>query len=120
MLLDRLVIPAEPFDIAWTPGWAPDYTDPYAFINVLLHGDSNLSRFDLPRFNRRMDRAARLSGAARYRAYGELDVALARVAAPLVAYGFGYTRTLVSNRLDPRCRILRPGLDLAAVCLKRS
>jgi hypothetical protein len=28
--------------------------------------------------------------------------------------------TFVSNRLDPRCRILRPQLDLAAVCLKRS
>jgi hypothetical protein len=27
--------------------------------------------------------------------------------------------TLVSKRVDPRCVVLRPGLDLTAVCLKR-
>jgi hypothetical protein len=64
-----------------------------------------------------MAAAARLKGTKRYRAYGNLDLDLAREAAPMIAYGSDNAVTFVSNRLDPRCRILRPQLDLAAVCL---
>jgi ABC-type oligopeptide transport system substrate-binding subunit len=122
LLLAKLATRGEPFDIAWAiGGWLTDYNDPYAFINVLLHGrsENNWSYFSSPRFNRLMTRASsRPLGPARYRAYGNLDVALARVAAPMVAYASGNEVTFVSRRLDPRCRILRPNLDLAAVCLK--
>lgn len=126
LLFAKVFTRNEPFDIAWTPGLVPDYSDPYAVLNVLLDGrligrpeTQNVAYFDSPGFNRRLDRASRLSGAARYRAYGNLDVALARDAAPLVAYAVRTTTTFVSRRLDPRCRVLRPELDLAAVCLKR-
>jgi ABC-type oligopeptide transport system substrate-binding subunit len=123
VLFDKLSTRGEPFDIGWPVGWLTDYVDPYAFINVLLDGrrvgEANYSHFNSPRYNRRMRRASRLVGPARYRAYGNLDIALARDAAPMVAYASGNAVTFVSNRLDPRCRILRPELDLAAVCLKR-
>ena len=33
----------EPFDIT-TEGWIADYADPYDFINVLLTGDSSMTR----------------------------------------------------------------------------
>ena len=66
-----------------------------------------------------MGAAAKLRGEARFRAYASLDKALARGPAPWVAYGSANAVTFVSNRLDPHCRILRPDLDLAAVCLKR-
>lgn len=112
----------EPFDIARI-GWAPDYVDPYAYINVLFDGrrirnenNSNASYFNSRTHNSLMDRAARLSGSSRYRAYGALDVRLARDAAPLVAYTFENARTLVSKRVG--CKILRPELDLVAVCLR--
>lgn len=117
----KLATRGEPFDIGWPVGWTTEYSDPYSFINVLLgRGSSfNWANFNSPRFNRRMTAASRLLGSARYRAYGSLDIALAREAAPWVAYGSSNAVTFISNRLDPRCRILRPNLDLAAVCLRR-
>ena len=51
-------------------------------------GEPNWARFDSPMYNRLLRRAARLRGPARYRAYGDLDVRLARDAAPMVALDF--------------------------------
>jgi hypothetical protein len=63
-----------------------------------------------------MRRAARLRGGPRYRAYGDLDVQLARDAAPMVGVEYVNAATLVSNRVG--CVVVRPLLDLTAVCLK--
>ena len=126
-LAERLRTRGEPWDIAFAFA-APDYLDPYPFLNVQFDGrwipapgalpaNSNVSRFDSPKYNRLLRRAARLRGAARYRAYGALDVQLARDAAPVAAVGFETTKTLVSARVG--CVVLRPELDLTAVCLKR-
>jgi hypothetical protein len=52
----------------------------------------------------------------RDRAYGELDIRLARDAAPLVALSIINEATLVSKRVG--CIVLRPVLDLTAVCLR--
>lgn len=119
---ERIGTRSEPFDIAWFP-WIPDYLDPYAYINTLLegrliraHGNFNASYFNSPLYNGLMARAARLRGTARYRAYGKLDVQIARDAAPLVPYMFTTAPTLVSKRVG--CIVLRPYLDLAAACLK--
>ena len=64
-----------------------------------------------------MRKAARLTGAARYRAYGELDVRLARDAAPSAPLGIFNQPTLVSNRVG--CIVLRPMLDLTAACIDK-
>ncbi len=95
-----------------------DYLDPYAYINVLLDGrsEANYSRFNSPTYNRLMRQAGRLRGQERYRAYAELDIRLARDAAPLAAVSFFNETTLVSERVG--CVVLRPSLDLTAVCLK--
>jgi peptide/nickel transport system substrate-binding protein len=112
---------SEPYDLAYLP-WAADYADPYSFVNLLLDGRfigvTNWARFDSPTHNRLMRQAARLQGRARDDAYGRLDVQLARATAPLVAFANANELTLVSKRVDPRCVVLRPGLDLTAVCLK--
>jgi peptide/nickel transport system substrate-binding protein len=117
--LGRLGAPDEPWDIALVL-WTPDYIDPYAYVNRLLDarfiGGTNLARFSSSKYNRLMRRAARLHGAARYRRYGELDVDLARNAAPLVPIEFFDEPTLVSKRVG--CIVLRPALDLTAACLK--
>jgi hypothetical protein len=52
----------------------------------------------------------------RNRAYGALDVRLARDSAPLAALDILKEPTLVSPRVG--CIVLRPVLDLTAVCLK--
>lgn len=118
----RIGVRSEPFDIAWTV-WAPDYFDPSTYINTLLDGrllkavgNTNYAHLNSPRYNRLMARAARLQGNARSHAYGNLDIRLARDAAPMVAYAFTKESTLVSRRVG--CRVLRPWLDLAAACLK--
>jgi ABC-type oligopeptide transport system substrate-binding subunit len=115
--------PSEPFDLAIL-GSGADYPDPYAMLNVLFEGKfakgdflSNFSRFDSRKWNGLLERAARRRGAARYRAYGRLDVRLARDAAPAAAYANDELFTLVSRRTG--CVHVHPGLDLGAVCLRR-
>jgi peptide/nickel transport system substrate-binding protein len=110
------------YDIGFAP-WVPDYNDPYATLNVRLDGrfigTTNWARFDSPTYNRRLRSAARLPGDVRYRAYGELDVQLARDAAPLVAVSILNEPTLVSGRVgcvSPSHDIVL--FDLAALCLR--
>jgi len=109
------------FDIAWN-GWLANLPDP-DLLNDLFAGNSignpaagNNSYFDDPVYNRRLGAASRLTGSARYRAYGKLDVDLARNAAPAMAYAYDSALTLVSRRTG--CVVVNPYLDLAAVCLK--
>jgi peptide/nickel transport system substrate-binding protein len=108
-----------PFDIAWIT-WLADYVDPFQFANLLFDGrfigGTNYSRLNSRRYNDLMRRAARLQGDARYRAYGRLDVQLARDAAPMAAVAYDNQATLVSKRVG--CIVLRPTLDLTAACLK--
>ena len=113
-LYDKLGTRGEPWDIAWL-GWAVAYYDPYDFLNDIF---AAVPFFDSVKWNRRLDRAARLSGPARYRAYSDLDADLARQAAPMIAGVNATMLTFVSRRVDPRCIVLRPQLDLAAACLK--
>src|SRR5207302_1665162 len=70
-----------------------EYVDPSQFLDLLLDGrtirpteNTNLAYFDSPRYNRLIERASRLSGNARYDAYGKLAVDIARDAAPLAAF----------------------------------
>jgi ABC-type transport system substrate-binding protein len=110
----------EPFDIAFLVTPAVHYLDPYAYLNRFFDGrfigSTNWAKFNSPKYNSLLRRAARLRGEARYRAYGRLDAQLARDAAPIVAQGYINKLTLVSKRVG--CVILRPALDLTAVCLK--
>ena len=78
---------------------------------------TQVSRFHSPTFDLRLERASRLPlGPERNRAYGELDVDLARNAAPAAAYAYDNALTFVSERTG--CVVANPYLDLAAVCLK--
>ena len=114
-LEQKISTPNEPYDMAWS-GWAADYPDPYGVLNVVL-GDRPY--FKSPTYTRRLQRASRLGGTKRYREYAKLDAQLADKVAPLLVYMTRDVPTLVSRQVEPRCIKLRPGLDLAAVCLKR-
>lgn len=118
--LSRLATRSEPWDLALVI-WSPHLADPYAYVNLLLEAQfvagSTLTGFDSRIYRRQIERASRQpSPAARRRAYGELDVRLAREAAPLAALSIAEEATFVSDRVG--CVVLRPVLDLAAVCLK--
>jgi ABC-type transport system substrate-binding protein len=118
----QLARPGEPWDIAYVL-WGPPIPDPWAFLNALLDtdfiGGSNLGGFSSAAIDANLRNAARTPQASsRQRAYGQLDPRLARVDAPLAALEVLNEVTFVSSRVDPRCIVLRPALDLAAVCLK--
>ena len=122
-LVERAGTKGEPFDLVVTQ-WGADYADPENFLNVLLdqrirqQGNFNLAYYRDPDHARELDRAARLSGAARTRAYATLSVEIARDAAPWVAYTVGGSRDLFSARID--CQIFQPvyGMDLGSFCLR--
>jgi peptide/nickel transport system substrate-binding protein len=92
---------------AFSVAWIADYFDPFDFINVLLDGRSiqernnnNYSYWNSPKYNRLMDAASKLTGEARYTAYGKLDVDIMRNAAPWIPV-FTYTsRDFISPRVE--------------------
>lgn len=115
----RLAQRDAPYDLAFS-SWESDYADPSAVLTPLFDGqfipDPNDSRFNTPKYNRLLRRTALLSGEVRYRAYGNLDIELARDAAPMAAFANPTEIALVSKRVG--CVVLRPKFDLAAVCLE--
>src|SRR5215210_2917566 len=112
----------EPFDIGWIAwlGAGPDSLSLHDFFDGRTLDQPehfNYSHFDSPTINRRLDQVSRLTGQAFNRAYGQLDVALARDYAPAVALAYLNERILVSARAG--CVVTNPFFDLAAVCLRR-
>jgi ABC-type transport system substrate-binding protein len=114
----------EPFDIA-DEGWTADYADPYDFINVLLDGNNihdannnNMSYFNDPKWNKRMEQAALLSGQKRYAAYGKLDADLMKDAVPWAPRANANNRLFVSKNFGCFTYSNIYGNDLAAACAK--
>ncbi len=97
--------------------------DPFASLNALLDtdfiGGTNIGGFSSAGIDADLRRTARVPQTrARERAYGDIDTRLARTDAPFAAIDVLNEVTFVSSRVDPRCIVRRPALDLAAVCLK--
>ena len=118
--LNRLTARDEQWDLALVL-WSPNIADPHAYVNLLLEAEflegTTLARFESPAVRRELQRAARLlQSGTRRQAYGDLDIRLARDAAPFAALNIVREATLVSARLG--CVTLRPVLDLATVCLE--
>ena len=115
-LLAREAHSGEPFDLAWV-GWVPNYLDPGAMLTEILEDNTVGPTFDDPAFQRRLAAAARLSGPERYLTYGQLDVDLAREAAPLAAFDNLSGHDLFSARIG--CQTYWTyGVDLAALCIR--
>ncbi|HEX7627073.1 MAG TPA: ABC transporter substrate-binding protein [Gaiellaceae bacterium] len=122
--IDKEGTRGEPFDIT-TEGWIADYADPYDFINVLLSGNSlhdsnnnNVAYFNDPTYNKAMTDASLLSGAARYDAYGKLDVTMMAKNPPWAARNNFNDRILLSSRVGCFTYNSTYSVDLAALCLK--
>jgi peptide/nickel transport system substrate-binding protein len=108
--------PGEHFDLAWA-GWLPTYPDPQSMLSEILEDTNVGPTFNDPTYQHRLATAARLSGPERYLAYGQLDVDLARNAAPLAAFGNLTANDFFSARIG--CQTYGTwGMDLAALCLR--
>jgi ABC-type oligopeptide transport system substrate-binding subunit len=90
------------FDAA-IAGWNQDYPDPYDFLDVLLNGNNihennnnNLAYFSDKGINAQLDAANKLSGDARYKQYGKLDVTISSKFAPWASYDNRNEREFVS------------------------
>jgi ABC-type transport system substrate-binding protein len=122
--IDKEGTRGEPFDIT-TEGWIADYADPYDFINVLLCGcnlhdsnNNNVAYYNNPTFNKAMTQASLLSGAARYKTYGNLDVKMMATDPPWAARNNFNDRILVSKRVGCFTYNSIYSMDLAAACIK--
>ncbi len=121
VLFDKLDAGGEPYDIVWV-GWLGG-PDPAARLG-LFEGRTigqprspNLSYFNSPKYNRLLEAASRLpAGPERYRTYGELDVDIAKSAAPAIPFLYPNAFTFVGPRTG--CVVFNQLFDLAAVCLK--
>ena len=96
-------------DLGVSYGWCSDYPDPYDWINVLFYGgfiqpenNVNYSYMDLPRWNRKMEAAAKLVGPSRLRVYSQMDLDLMREVAPVAVERTYNNRYFFSDRVDPR------------------
>ena len=102
--------------------WTPNLPDAHVYLNLLLNGrlpgSQTLTRLEQADYRRAFNKAAAVvSPQARARAFGQLDVAVARDAAPAAAINVMNEATLVSDRVG--CIVRRPVLDLTSVCLLR-
>ncbi|MBA3841387.1 MAG: hypothetical protein H0X39_01995 [Actinobacteria bacterium] len=122
--IDKEGTRGEPFDIT-SEGWIADYADPFDFINVLLDGgnlhasnNNNVAYFNDPAYNKQMNSAALLSGAPRYKAYSNLDVAMMHDNPPWAATSNFNDRILLSSKVGCFTFNATYSVDLAAICLK--
>jgi YVTN family beta-propeller protein len=107
------------FDIGWF-GWSLDFADPSDFLGPPFKGsDVDFPGADAQRYKARLAAASRLTGEARLRAYGQLDIAIARHAAPVVAFADITADDFFSARIG--CQVFQPiyGMDLGALCRRR-
>jgi len=115
-----------PHDVVGGVGWCQDYPDPYDFINVLMDGTKilpennvNIAYFNVKKWNKAMQHAARLTGKARYRAYGKLDIAITKQAAPWASMGDSTNQFFYSNKVAPSTMVYQtvyqyPSLNVLA------
>ena len=114
----------EPFDLT-LEGWLADYPDPANFINVLLDGrrlqadnNVNVSYFNNPTYNAKMDAAYKLAGDARTNAYAILDRDLMRDQAPVANYISTSGRWLTSSKVGCYGYSGSQGILLTQICTK--
>jgi peptide/nickel transport system substrate-binding protein len=87
-------------------GWNQDYPDPYDFLDVLLNGENihdqnnnNLAYFNNAEVNAKLRTANKLVGAARYKAYGDLDLLITTKYAPWASYDNRNSREFISSKI---------------------
>jgi ABC-type transport system substrate-binding protein len=106
-LVEKVDVPGEPWDVALLPVESR-YPDPAGFLIPLLHGT---------RYAARINAANRLTGAARVKAWADLEADLMRNDPPVAAYADTTFLYFVSRNFG--CWGRGYGTDIAAVCKKK-
>jgi YVTN family beta-propeller protein len=119
ILYRRVATPGARFDL-FMDSYIADYPDPQGILNPVLADSSLAPTLNDVTYLRRLAAAARLSGPERYLTYGELDLDLARNAAPLIAYGDQTTSDFFAARVGCQTYSYVWGMDLGALCIKLS
>lgn len=108
-IYDAMGIKGNPIDIGLSMGWCQDYPDPYDFINILLYGPAiqdennvNYSYFNESKWNKKMEKASRLVGPKRLKAYGALDRDIMKQSAPMSPERTYNSRYFLSNRVNTK------------------
>jgi ABC-type transport system substrate-binding protein len=106
-------------------GYGPDYNDPFDYINVLFDGRSiqeknnvNFSYLNSPKLNKAMDHAASLTGAARAKAYAQLDYTIMKDYAPWVPFAIKNGVFFVSSHVHNwvySARLMQPAYNALSV-----
>jgi len=108
-------------------GWAADFPDPYDYINKLLSGETiqdvqnnNTAYFNNTKANALMNQAAAKRGAARLKAYGNLDSQIMKTWAPIAGIDNRNDREFFSARVATKSIIQSPiyEIDLGKIALK--
>jgi hypothetical protein len=107
-LLRKLVTPGEPWDVAWLPHQAW-YADPAGALIPLLNDT---------RYEARVNAANRVTGAARARAWADLEADLMRDDPPAAVYADDTSLLLFSRSFGCFRRVPVYDVDLAAACKK--
>ena len=113
------------FDAAFA-GWYQDYADGYDFFHILLDGrtiaannNNNLAYFDAPDVDKKIDTANVLTGPARAKAWGRLDIYTMQKYAPWVALDNRNVRDYVGPKTAGYVFVPAYGsMDLATLYLK--
>jgi serine/threonine-protein kinase len=105
--------------------WTYDWADPSDFLNALFDPKAVLPSYYPPRerlpapYERMLERAARLRGAARVAAYRSLAASLERDLTPLAVFATGVTPEFFSARMG--CQVEQPvigAVDIGALCVR--
>ena len=81
----------------------------------------NYSYFNDPKWNKKMEAAARLVGPNRLKVYGQLDLDIMSQAAPMAIERTYNNRYIFSNRVNPKSLVYQgiyQDFDWAAIALK--
>jgi ABC-type oligopeptide transport system substrate-binding subunit len=102
-------------DLGTSMGWCSDYPDGYDWLNILLYGpfiqdenNVNFSYFNNSFWNKKMEAAAKLTGPARAKRYGQLDLDIMQKAAPVAVERTYKTRYFFSSKVDTRALVFQP------------
>jgi len=115
-------------DMGVSMGWCSDYPDPYDWINILLYGgaiqaenNNNYSYMNIPAWNKKMEKAARLVGPKRLTVYGNLDLSIMKQVAPMAVERTYNNRYFFSNRVNSKSLVYQgiyQDFSIAAMALK--
>jgi peptide/nickel transport system substrate-binding protein len=115
--------PEHGWDLAISLGWCADYPDPYDYFLAftLPYWPGVPPYLASAKYRAKIDAVAKLTGNARLRAFGRLDLDLTKNLAPAAFMRLYNNRYLFSNRVDPKSLVYNrvyQDWDIPALALK--